>query len=196
MKHTVFLSILLLAGTGGAFGDSIFISPASENVTTGQSFTVDVNIDNIPDVFDYQFSLTFNPAVLAAQSVTEGALFANTGDSFFSPGTIDNSTGAVTLTFDTLLTSVVGVAGPGTLAVVDFKAIGLGTSSIDFSPLGDLILEDSNENTLDVTPIAGSVNVVPAPEPATLVLVGSTLLLVAFGVWRRSKDKRSVDVKL
>ncbi len=196
MKYPVFLSILLLAGTGGAFGDSIFISPSSENVTNGQSFAVDVNIDDIPDVFDYQFSLTFNPAVLAAQSVTEGALFANTGDSFFSPGTIDNSAGAVTLTFDTLLTSVVGVAGPGTLAVVDFKAIGLGTSSIDFSPLGDLILEDSNENTLTVTPISGSVDVLPTPEPATLPPVVFTLVLVAFGVWRRSRDRRPTGVKL
>ena len=71
--------MLLLAGTGGAFGDSILVSPASQNVTIGQSVTVDIDIDNIPDVFDYQFSLTFNPTVLAAQSVTEGALFAKHG---------------------------------------------------------------------------------------------------------------------
>src|SRR6266516_3720699 len=60
MKNLLLLSIILLAGTGGAFGDSILISPASQNVSVGQTFTLDINIDQIPDLFDYQFSLSFN----------------------------------------------------------------------------------------------------------------------------------------
>lgn len=147
MKYPLLLSCLLLAGTGAAFSDSIFVSPTSQSVSAGQSFTVGIDIDNIPDVFDYQFSLAFNPHVLAAQSVTEGALFANTNDSFFSPGTIDNSAGTIRLVLDTLLGSTVGVAGPGTLATVQFTALTVGTSSIDFSPLDDLILEDSKGTT-------------------------------------------------
>lgn len=178
MKCSVLLSILLLTGTAGAFSESISVSPASQNVSAGQSLTVDIDIDNIPNVFDYQFSLTFDPHVLAAQSVTEGALFANTHDSFFSPGTIDNSAGTITLAFDTLLASVVGVAGPGTLAVVDFKAVGMGTSSIDFSPLEDLVLQDSNGNALTVTPVSGSVAVASLPEPATSYLLGPALALI------------------
>lgn len=187
MKHPFLLSILLVAGTGSAFSESIFVSPASQNVSVSQSFTVGIDIDNIPNVYDYQFSLAFNPKVLAAQSVTEGALFANTHDSSFSPGTIDNSTGTITLVFDTLLTSVVGVAGPGTLATVDFRAVGTSISSIDFSPIGDLILQDSSGNTLTVTPISGSVAVTPTPEPATFYLLVPGVGLILFGVLRRSR---------
>ena len=116
MKNLLSLSIILLAGTGVAFGDSILVSPASQTVSAGQSFTVDINIDQIPDLYDYQFSLTFDPNVLAAQSVTEGALFANTGNSFFRAGAIDNGAGSIRATIDTLIGTVPGVAGPGTLA--------------------------------------------------------------------------------
>lgn len=187
MKHPFLLSILLLAGTSSAFSDSIFISP-SQTVSVGQSFTVGIDIDNIPNVFDHQFSLAFNPHVLDAQNVTEGALFANTHDSSFSPGTIDNGTGTITLVFDTLLTSVVGVAGPGTLATVQFKAIAGGTSSIDFSPSADLILQDSSGNTLTVTAAAVSVVAVTAtPEPATLYLLGPALIF--FGAMSRYKRR-------
>ena len=189
MKHPLLLSCLLLAGTGAAFSDSIFISPASQSVSAGQSFTVGINIDNIPDVFDYQLSLAFNPHVLAAQSVTEGALFADTKDSFFSPGTIDNSTGTITLVFDTLLASTVGVAGPGTLATIQFTALTIGTSSIDFSPFNDLILEDSQGNNLTVTPISGSVAVTSTPELATIYLLAPALGLIFFRYIRCKRYK-------
>jgi general secretion pathway protein D len=123
MKNLLSLSIILLAGTGSALGDNILISPASQTVSLGQTFTLDINVDQIPDLFDYQFSLSFDPAVLAAQSVTEGTLFANTGDSFFSPGSINNTAGSITTTDDTLEGKVHGVSGPGTLAIVQFTAI-------------------------------------------------------------------------
>ncbi len=189
MKHPLLLFCLLLAGTGAAFSDSIFVSPASQSVSAGQSFTVGIDIDNIPDVFDYQFSLAFNPHVLAAQSVTEGALFANTNDSFFSPGAIDNSAGTITLVVDTLLTSTVGVAGPGTLATVQFTALTGGTSSIDFSPLNDLILEDSQGNNLIVTATSGSVAVASTPELPTFYVLAPALGLIFFRHIRRKQYK-------
>lgn len=184
MKHSILLSLLLLAGTSGAFADSIFVSPASQAVSTGQTFTVDINVDSIPDLYDYQFSLSFDPRVLAAQSIAEGSLFANTGNSFFSPGTIDNSSGSITQTYDTLF-GVNGVAGPGMLAAVTFTAIGRGTSSIDFSPLGDLILQDSLGNSLSATPVSGTVNVTAVPEPATYMMLAAGLLLIGLVLRRK-----------
>jgi hypothetical protein len=191
MKSSLLLSLLLFAGTTGAFSDTIFISPSTQGVSPGQIFAVDINIDNIPDLYDYQFSLSFDPAVLAADSITEGALFANTGDSFFSAGTIDNSAGSITLTFDTLLGPVPGVSGPGTIAVVDFSALATGTSSIDFSPLGDLLLQDSLGNALSVTPVSGTADIA-TPEPATISLLAAGIGLVLFGAWKRFPRKQKV----
>ncbi|MBV9500208.1 MAG: PEP-CTERM sorting domain-containing protein [Acidobacteriaceae bacterium] len=177
MKSLLSLSIILLAGTGSALSDNILISPASQTVSVGQTFTLDINVDQIPDLFDYEFSLSFNPAVLAAQSVTEGALFANTGDSFFSPGSINNTAGTIPTTADTLEGKVPGVSGPGTLAMVQFTAIAAGTTSIDFSPPHDLILQDSKGNTLAVTAHSADITAgTSIPEPATLSLLALALM--------------------
>jgi hypothetical protein len=189
MKSLLLLSIILLAaGTGTAFGDSISISPASQTVSVGQTFTLNIDIDQIANLFDYQFSLSFDPAVLAAQSVTEGALFANTGDSFFFPGAIDNSGGAILTTVDTLLGNVPGVSGPGTLATVQFTVVGAGTTSINFSPPDDLILQDSQGNVLPVTARSAQIAAdASVPDPATLSLV--TLALVFFGLRHRFRPR-------
>lgn len=188
MKNLLSLSIILLAGTGVALGDAILALPASQTVSVGQSFTLDINIDQIPDLFDYQFSLSFDPAVLAAQSVTEGALFANAGGSLFSRGTINNTAGNVSTIVDTLLGNVPGVSGPGTLAVVQFTAIAAGTTSIDFTPRDDLILQDSKGNTLPVTAQSGQVTAAASvPEPATVLSLAVALIVLAF--WRRFRLK-------
>lgn len=94
---------MLFAGTACAFSNANYVSPASLDVTVGQTFAVDIDVDNIPDLFAYQFTLNFDPTVLAADSITEGALFAGTNNSFFLSGTIDNSAGNIASNADTLL---------------------------------------------------------------------------------------------
>ncbi|HWB95568.1 MAG TPA: cohesin domain-containing protein [Bryobacteraceae bacterium] len=183
MKHALLLSLLLLAGTTYAFSDTISVSPASSDVMVGQAFTVDIDIDDISDLFAYQFTLTFDPAVLAADSIVEGDLFAGTGNSFFLPGTIDNSAGSIAFTADTLLSGP-GVDGPGTLAIATFTAIGTGTSSFDF-PDSDLFLVDSSLNQIAVTSSSGTADAA-TPEPATLSLLAAGLGFLIFGAWRRS----------
>ncbi len=174
---------MLLAGTSVAFADPIVSAvPETQNIAVGNTFTVDIDVNNVADLYDYQFSLVFDPAYLQADSITEGALFANTGDSFFSPGTIDNSSGTVALTYDTLFSPGPGVAGPGTIATAQFTALSNGTSSIGISPSSDLILQDSQGNTLDVTAQSANVTVgaSPVPEPATvsLLLIGLVFMAI------------------
>ena len=79
-----------------------------------------------------------------------------------------------------------GVTGPGTLATVQFEAIGAGTTSLAFVP-SDLILQDSEGNVLSVTAdssvITSSVSTVP--ESATTVLIAPALGLILIGARRR-----------
>lgn len=183
MKYSLLLCLVLFAGTTCAFSDTIYVSPASLNVSVGQTVAVDIDVDNIADLYGYQFTLTFNPAVLAADSITEGALFADTNNnSFFLPGTIDNSTGNTGTTADTLL-SPPGVNGPGVLAVVDFTALAAGASPFDLS---NVMLLDPSLTEISVTPVSGTADVVTA-EPATLSLLLTALVLMLFGKLRRSK---------
>lgn len=179
MKHSLLLCLLLFAGTTCAFSDEIYVSPPSPDATVGQTFGVLIDITDIPDVYAFQFTLNFDPTLLALDSITEGPLFADTNNSFPLSG---DAPGTVSF-YDTLL-SPPGVNGPGNLAVVNFTAISAGTSPLDLS---NVLLSDSNLDTISVTPVSGRADVVTA-EPASIGLLALGLGLMIFGKWRRSKQ--------
>ena len=105
---TVFLS--------PAFADTVLsVSPASSTVTNGSTFAVDVNISGVTDLYNFQFDLGFNPAVIQATNVLEGAFLSGGGSTFFLPGTIDNTAGSITFNADTLEGMIPGVSGGGIL---------------------------------------------------------------------------------
>lgn len=196
MKNLLSVYMILFAAAAAARCDTIIASPAAQIETVGVSFDVDINIDNIADLYDYQFSLAFDPAVLAAQTVTEGALFASTNDSFFFPGLIDNSAGTISFVLDTLLGPGPGVAGPGTIAMIEFEAIGAGTSSINFSPAQDLIFQDSIGNLLTVAamPVTVYANT-PEAGSGALLLTGIVMLCLG-AMRRRNSSAKKLPIRL
>jgi len=190
MKNLLSVLMILFAGAAAARCDTLFASPAPQPVPVGQSFDVGIDIDNIADLYDYQFSLAFDPTVLAAQTVTEGALFASTNDSFFFVESIDNSAGTISGVLDTLLGPGPGVTGPGTIATIQFEAIGVGTSSIDFTPAQDLILQDSSGNLLafETQSASAMVHAASVPEPASGTLVLAVVAVGFFAARRRNSS--------
>lgn len=188
MKYSLLLSLLLFAGATCAFSNAIFISSASQAVYAGQTFAVDISIDNIADLNSVGFALNFNPTVLTADGITEGPLFAPAAaaDDTFPlwnipvPGNI---------TYADLLLDGSSLSGPGIIAIADFTAIGAGTASISFAP-GTVML--SNPTGFPIFTLYGSgptVDVAPVGEPATLYLLATALGLMMFGMWRRSKTQ-------
>jgi hypothetical protein len=158
------------------------VSPVSSTASTGSTFAVDVNISSVTDVYDYQFDLSFNPAVLQATSVLEGAFLPTGGATFFVPGTIDNIGGNITFNADTLLAAISGVSGGGTLVVLDFTALAPGTSDLTIPNNADLILQDSTGALISSTQTGASVTVQGAsavPEPSALMLLCAGLLALA-----------------
>src|SRR5205823_5551888 len=98
------------------------------------------------------------------------------GSTILVPGPIDNTSGTITATADTLVGPGPGVSGSGTLATVDFTSAGLGTSPITLS---NLILLDSSLNDIAFTIANGSAAVlrgpssVPEPTSAVLIVLGA-----------------------
>ncbi|MXV75153.1 T9SS type A sorting domain-containing protein, partial [Candidatus Poribacteria bacterium] len=88
----------------------------------GDTFTVQLNAENISDLAGWQFDIVFDPTVLEAVEINEGD-FLKTGDgtTFFQKGTIDNTTGKITKLSSARL-SEDGVSGKGTLLSVTFRA--------------------------------------------------------------------------
>jgi hypothetical protein len=143
-------------------------------VSQGSSLAVDVNIASVTDLYGFQFDLGFNPSVLMATMVSEGAFLPSGGSTFFIPGTIDNTNGIVAATADTLTGAMSGVTGSGTLAVFDFTAIANGSTGLTLS---NVILVDSKGNLINT--------VGNTPEPNALALFAVTLL-GALGLRRKA----------
>jgi hypothetical protein len=155
-------STTLLAGT-------IAVQPAAPTVALGQTFTLSVNISGAADLYGYQFDLGFNPTVLQAISVTEGAFLGTGGPTIFLPGTIDNVGGSITANADILNGAVSGVNGNGDLLDVTFQALAVGSSGVQ---LFNLIALDSFGLGLTETTADSTVSVIPEPGTGLLLAAG------------------------
>lgn len=148
------------------------VEPPSISVSAGDTFSLDVFITNVTDLYGYQFDVSFDPGVLSAQAITEGSFLTTGGSTFFITGLIDNPVGLISFTANTLLGPDPGVTGSGALALVEFSAIGTGTSFVNLS---NVVLLDSNLTDITADVIAGAVEVQDnsgsIPEPATLWLL-------------------------
>ncbi len=131
-------NILLVAvGIGGSIHNGKFgFKPGTEyTVSTGvgytlsktpihlgDTFTLEIRAENVPDLAGWQFDLDFDPTTLEAVSVTEGDFLQAGGVStFFHGGSIDNAVGKITGLSAARLASQ-GATGTGVLLQVEFKA--------------------------------------------------------------------------
>lgn len=151
----------------------------------GSPANVKVMITGIVDLFGFQFSLAFNPAVLQAIGLTEGTFLAAGGATTFGTSGIDNVGGKVNFVFNALDNAVPGVSGSGLLATITFSAVAIGSSPLSFS---DVLFIDSALNDITVSATNGVLQVVAIPEPAGFALLGFGLIaLVAARRYQRVK---------
>jgi general secretion pathway protein D len=125
MKRMI-LAVLLLVFGHPALAATILINPGSSTTTIAGTVDITVRVEDADDLYAYQFDLSFDPTVLSATSVGEGAFLPSGGSTFFLPGTIDNVAGTVTLTAGSLQGAVPGVTGSGVLALLQFTGSDLG----------------------------------------------------------------------
>lgn len=145
---------------------SVVATPNS--VYTSTPVGADILVNNALDLYAFQFTLSFDPAILQATGVGEGTFLSGGGATFFDGGTVDNVLGSISFIFDVLVGPLTGVSGNGVLAHIDFNTIDIGASRLD---LTDVQLLDSNFNVLETQVQNGSVNAVPEPGSLGLFLV-------------------------
>jgi hypothetical protein len=153
----------------------------------GEDASVLIDLQNVVDLYGWQFDVQFNPAVLQLQSVTEGQFLQQAGSTQFFPGIIDNVAGLVSLVSNTLTGAVPGQTGSGTAVILTFGVGGIGTSEV--SILNPILLNSSLDE-IPATPTSATITVVPEPAFGlfTFLLV---LLVVSRSSLKRLIRKRS-----
>lgn len=177
MNGKKYLGAALLSFAAAQAGAATLTATASPNpANVGQSVAVAVQIIDVPDLFTYQFSISFDPTVLQATSVALGDILVTGGTSFGAPGAIDNSAGTISFFYNTLIGPISGVTGSGTLANITFQAVGAGSSTFGFT---DIMLLNSGGEDIAFGVANPRVDVSAVPEPATYAMLGVGLIGVA-----------------
>lgn len=145
------------------------------STTTATGIDLTVSVLDVEDLYAYQFSLNFDPTLLAALGGSEATFLSSAGPTFFHAGDIDNTAGTIAFAFSTLLGPTDGVDGSGELATISFDVVQAGLANFSFS---EVVLVDSIGADIPVE-LRGLA--VPVPEPASLWLATLGLLTVVGG---------------
>ncbi len=138
---------------------SLAFSPATISKKAGDTFSMDITIDTGPNqVVAAELHVVFDPAVLEAQTITNGPLFPN----ILASGIVDRGTASITVGAQN---ATKPVTGTGSVATVKFKALAATATpaSVRLAP-----------NTFVGSLGEGSTNVLTGSTPATVTITGGT----------------------
>lgn len=166
-KKMLGIALLLVALASLNFPSPVFgalatISPQprlSRVWGTEITFTLDIAVADVEDLYGWEVQLYYDPSVLSATGVTEGPLLKSVGGTYFNFTFNDgyNATSGRVKAFDTLIGLIPGVSGAGVLFTVTFRTVSLGMTIID---LAGTILADPSSNLIPHTVVDGGIEVV------------------------------------
>ena len=141
----VFFVLLNLAFSSlvqAAPGPTISVSPASVEVSQGETFTIEIVVDpKGEEIYAAQYDLYFNNNLLNATSQTRGTFLSQDGTNAIEViNKINNTIGKIE--YGETRTAESGISNSGVLASISFEVIG--TSGTSDLTLGDVILSDIN----------------------------------------------------
>lgn len=170
----VFYCVAVFLFANCSFASTVNVIAPSSNQKIGGNFSVTIEASDMIDLYAFQFDLQYDPKLISAAGLKEGAFF-NNANHIFVPGIIDNLNGSILGAANTLVSAIAGINGSGSFATINFKALDLGVSVLSIT---NLILLDSGLNVIgDVTInnssviISGS-NAVPIPAAIWLFFSG------------------------
>jgi len=174
------------------------ISAPFVTVGVGDTFTIPISITAATDLSAWQFDLVFDPTIVQANSLTEGAFMSSFGTTFFGPGVIDNTTGLISLVTDGYVDLPPYPSGDGVLANIEFTAISLGVSPLTFSNVflnfydTGFDIANGQITVTDASGGGGGGGGIPVPEPATLVLLASGMGLLVMRRLAGGRDRNEI----
>ena len=161
----ILLSISVAYGVRANDTHTIKIVPQETNVMVGENFTVSINITPTSPVSSAICNVTFNPEMLQAEEVMNGGMFDVWLGNLPGVAEIDNINGTISYIF---AASSEEKTSEGTFAIIKFRAIAVGSSSINIED--PIIQRETNVNIIN-----GVVNVLAGgdtnpPEISNIVV--------------------------
>jgi len=155
------------------------------------TFTVNVTVtdvpstDQIPGLYGWQFNLTFNPAVLNVENVTEGSFLKQSGTTLFAKKT--NNTSGYLLVSASFYPPYPahGVNGSGVLSSIIFKVMSQGSSNLHLEKVSSKLrtVKAGTVVAIDFEVEDGSFrNVAPGLTLPLEVIVGAVVVIAVGGV--------------
>jgi len=152
----ILFAYIIMGGIVRVKSAKVYLNPYMSTAKVGQSVTVDVNISDVVNLFGWELKMRWNKTLLDGIKVIEGPFLKQSSNTLFRH-TINNTEGFL-LVDCTLLYSVPGVSGSGTLATVEFNVKSIGECSLD---LYDTILVSSLEQPISHEVTNGCFNAIP-----------------------------------
>lgn len=130
-------------------------NPPAVETQLSSAVTVNLQLENVTDLFTAPLRLKFDPKVLRLTSIRPGSLMTGDGEKVnFGENTL-NDTGEATITLNRI-PGTGGVSGSGTLVTLTFQAVGKGSAVVS--------VVDAGLRNMQLSPIT-------APAPSLNVVV-------------------------
>lgn len=100
---------------------TLYLDAANSQPAPGEDLSLKLSTTPITGFKAYSVTLSYNPALLRLNKVTEGDFFSSCGETFFYPA-IDNQKGSVLIDC-AILGRDVSVSGEGILAILSFTCL-------------------------------------------------------------------------
>jgi len=116
---------------------TLSILPNSQNVRSGDTFTVEIAVANVTELAAFEFTLSFDPGILRVEGASDGGFLGSTGREVWCEAPITETPSSVRFGCNTIGNPDTEVlpGGSGVLATVTFAAIGEGVSPLTFGPI-------------------------------------------------------------
>ncbi len=144
-----------------AMAVTVSVTPADTTVFLGDSFTLRVTVDAVPDLKGFDLVHTHDPAVLGFAGAGPGDVLTASGRSYFSYLLPDVSAPTDSVWYDAAMLQG-GTSGPGILMFVHYTANAIGDSYIHCLMAE---LRDSFNASLGAACADGVVHVTSRPVP-------------------------------
>jgi len=185
---TTLLICIAMTGTGKASPDTVItVDPQSvEDLEVGKSFTVNITVTDVADLYSWDINMTFNPAILKVENTTEGPFLHQFGETVSLPVRIYNDRGFVIIGGMFMPPIPENLAtGSGVLATVTFTVKGYGETSLGlqsnlYAPLG--IAGFETPVSIDHTSVDGVFRNATATVLSIELIIGVVVVVTISGI--------------